>query len=148
MGKILVKGKAERQYEADICVIDLTITTNHSDSSAATKEADKTTEELLQAMEQISLPGQGKNIRFPAVSPAHTKTGCRRLLLQAFICLQRPVFLTGDSLIQIGIIACTGNGTAGIAIAVMTVIKGSGKMAGMFLRGSAFPKAVAPTGGG
>ena len=25
MGKILVKGKAERQYEADTCVIDLTI---------------------------------------------------------------------------------------------------------------------------
>lgn len=55
MGKILVKGKTERQYEADICVIHLTISSNHSDSSAATKEADKMMEELLQAMENIGI---------------------------------------------------------------------------------------------
>lgn len=62
MGKILVKGKSERQYEADICVIDLIITTNHSDSSAATKEADKMMEELLQAMEGIGIKAESFRI--------------------------------------------------------------------------------------
>ena len=58
MGKILVKGKSERQYEADTCIIDLIITTDCSDSSAATKEADKIMEELLQAMEQIGIEAE------------------------------------------------------------------------------------------
>ena len=56
MGKILVQGKAERQYEADICFINFEITTDHSDSSAATKEADEIMEELLHALEQINIP--------------------------------------------------------------------------------------------
>ena len=58
MGKILVKGKAERQYEADLFIITLTITTNHRDSSLATKEADKMVEELLQALERLNIAAE------------------------------------------------------------------------------------------
>lgn len=124
MGKILVKGKAERQYEADICIIDLTITTNHSDSSAATKEADKMTEELLQAMEKIGIKAECFRITIDKTTIASHYDDMKGYVSTRHLELRaaRSMELVND------IREVIGNGFPKVAIAVNFAISNEGKL--------------------